>query len=167
MILSVALRYKYYTDIPVIFITDDRSLSNKASGEGLEVWTAKDFLTPPESSFEDVPQSVVGAETVVGAEPAESNEATQISEEKTSAVAEAERRAKAQEEYLAQKISPKVLHLEASQISVLQNNGIRTLADFMAQTESSFADLKVKKGVPFTARFLKEQEHIKHKLENL
>jgi len=167
MILSVALRYKCYTDIPVIFITDDRSLSNKASGEGLEVWTAKDFLTPPESSFEDVPQAVVGAETVVGAEPAESNEATQITAEKTSAVAEAERRAKAQEEYLAQKISPKVLHLEASQISVLQNNGIRTLADFMAQTESSFAGLKVKKGVPFTARFLKEQERIKRKLENL
>lgn len=167
MILSVALRYKYYTDIPVIFITDDRSLSNKASGEGLEVWTAKDFLTPPESSFEDVPQAVVSAETVVGTEPAESSEATQITAEKTSAVAEAERRAKAQEEYLAQKISLKVLHLEASQISVLQNNGIRTLADFMAQTESSFASLKVKKGVPFTARFLKEQERIKRKLENL
>lgn len=167
MILSVALRYKYYTDIPVIFITDDRSLSNKASGEGLEVWTAKDFLTPPESSFEDVPQVVVSAETVVGTEPAESSEATQITAEKTSAVAEAERRAKAQEEYLAQKISLKVLHLEASQISVLQNNGIRTLADFMAQTESSFASLKVKKGVPFTARFLKEQERIKRKLENL
>ena len=167
MILSVALRYKYYTDIPVIFITDDRSLSNKASGEGLEVWTAKDFLTPPESSFEDVPQAVVSAETVVGTEPAESSEATQITAEKTSAVAEAERRAKAQEEYLAQKISLKVLHLEASQISVLQNNGIRTLADFMAQTESSFAGLKVKKGVPFTARFLKEQERIKRKLENL
>ena len=167
MILSVALRYKYYTDIPVIFITDDRSLSNKASGEGLEVWTAKDFLTPPESSFEDVPQAVVSAETVVGTEPAESSEATQITAEKTSAVAEAERRAKAQEEYLAQKISLKVLHLETSQISVLQNNGIRTLADFMAQTESSFASLKVKKGVPFTARFLKEQERIKRKLENL
>ena len=52
-------------------------------------------------------------------------------------------------------------------MSVLQNNGIRTLADFMAQTESSFASLKVKKGVPFTARFLKEQGRIKRKLENL
>lgn len=37
-ILAVALRYKLYCDIPVIFITDDRSLSNKASGEGLDVW---------------------------------------------------------------------------------------------------------------------------------
>lgn len=54
-ILAVALRYKYYTDIPVIFITDDRSLSNKASGEGLEVWTSKDFLAPPEASFREDP----------------------------------------------------------------------------------------------------------------
>ena len=94
----------------------------------------------PESSFEDVPQAVVSAETVVGTEPAESIEATQITAEKTSAVAEAERRAKAQEEYLAQKISLKVLHLEASQISVLQNNGIRTLADFMAQDREQFCE---------------------------
>ena len=52
-ILAVALRYKIYTDIPVLFITDDRSLSNKASGEGLDVWTSKDFLAPPETSFDD------------------------------------------------------------------------------------------------------------------
>ena len=50
---------------------------------------------------------------------------------------------------------------------MLNDYRIRTLADFMAQTESSFASLKVKKGVPFTARFLKEQERIKRKLENL
>lgn len=71
------------------------------------------------------------------------------------------------EEYLAQKISTKLLHLEASQISLLQNNGIKTIADFMAQTENSFASMKVKKGIPFTARFLKEQETIRCKLENL
>ena len=85
----------------------------------------------------------------------------------TAETAEAERRAKAIEEYLAQKISAKLLHLEASQISVLQNNGIKTMADFMAQTESSFAGMTVKKGLPFTARFLKEQETIRRKLENL
>lgn len=181
-ILAVALRYKVYTDIPVLFITDDRSLSNKASGEGLDVWTAKDFLTPPETSFED--EAPVVENTVTSSAPAteaQSAEApveetpvakvpvAEISEEKTLAAetAEAERRAKAQEEYLAQKISAKLLHLEASQISVLQNNGIKTIADFMAQTESSFAGMKVKKGLPFTARFLKEQETIKRKLENL
>ncbi len=173
-ILAVALRYKCYTDIPVIFITDDRSLSNKASGEGLEVWTSKDFLTPPESSFEEEAPVVASVGTVVNTETVETTDvagtsvAEVIDEENSAAVAaESERQAKAREEYLAQKISTKVLHLEASQISVLQNNGIKTLADFMAQTESSFARMKVKKGIPFTARFLKEQEHIKRKLENL
>lgn len=173
-ILAVALRYKCYTDIPVIFITDDRSLSNKASGEGLEVWTSRDFLTPPSSSFEDEAPVVESAETVETADQVESTKATDApageacEEAKLVAeAAEAERRAKARKEYLAQKISAKVLHLEASQISVLQNNGVKTLADFMAQTESSFASMKVKKGIPFIARFLKEQEHIKHRLENL
>jgi hypothetical protein len=161
-ILAVALRYKCYTDIPVIFITDDRSLSNKASGERLDVWTAKDFLNPPESSFEDENPAVKGTEKT-------DTPAEEVSQEKKLAVeaAKAEKRAKAQEEYLAQKINVKVLHLDTSQISILQNNGIKTVADFMAQTESSFAGMKVKKGFPFTARFLKEQEHIKRKLENL
>lgn len=170
-ILAVALRYKCYTDVPVIFITDDRSLSNKASGEGLEVWTSKDFLSPPESSFEEESPAVTSVETVATAGV---TKATDTSAEKTSEglklaaeAAESERRAKAQEEYLAQKISAKVLDLEASQISVLQNNGIKTLADFMTQTESDFSGLKVKKGIPFTARLLKAQEHIKRKLENL
>ena len=175
-ILAVALRYKIYTDIPVLFITDDRSLSNKASGEGLEVWTSKDFLTPPETSFDDeapaapkTPAHVPVAEAQTVEAPAEKAPVVEISEEERLAAeaAEAERRAKAREEYLAQKISAKLLHLEASQISVLQNNGIKTMADFMAQTESSFAGMKVKKGIPFTARFLKEQETIRRKLENL
>lgn len=172
-ILAVALRYKRYTDIPVIFITDDRSLSNKASGEGLEVWTSKDFLTPPESSFEEEAPVVAAPKTVVAADPIASVEtadtpAGKVSEEKKIAeAAEAARRTQAQEEYLTQKISAKLLHLEASQISVLQNNGVKTLADFMAQTESSFAGMKVKKGIPFTARFLKEQELLKKKLESL
>jgi len=167
-ILAVALRYKCYTDIPVIFITDDRSLSNKASGEGLEVWTTKDFLTPPEASFDETPvQSVSVADPVETAEKAKAPTAETSEESKPDEAVEVEQRSKAKEEYLAQKISTKVLQLEASQISVLQNNGIKTLADFMMQTGSSFAGMKVKKGIPFTARFLKEQEHIKHKLENL
>ena len=171
-ILAVALRYKVYTDIPVLFITDDRSLSNKASGEGLDVWTAKDFLTPPETSFEDDATAVENTATLsaptMEAQSAEVPVA-EISEEERHTIdaAETERHAKAQEEFLAQKISTKLLHLEASQIAVLQNNGIKTIADFMAQTESSFAGMKVKKGLPFTARFLKEQEAIKRKLENL
>ena len=181
-ILAVALRYKLYCDIPVIFITDDRSLSNKASGEGLDVWTAKDFLTPPETSFEDenpVVQSAVSApapeveasvaEAQVEENPVEEVTVVGISEEERLAAeaAEVERQAKAREEFLAQKITTKLLHIEASQISILQNNGVKTIADFMAQTESSFKSMKVKKGMLYTARFLKEQETIRRKLENL
>lgn len=176
-ILAVALRYKIYTDIPVIFITDDRSLFNKASGEGLEVWTSKDFLAPPETSFDDEspavpekPAAIPVMEAQIAEVPAaEVPPAQEISGEGRldAEAAETERHAKAKEEYLAQKISTKLLHLEASQISLLQNNGIKTIADFMAQTENSFASMKVKKGIPFTARFLKEQETIRCKLENL
>ena len=175
-ILAVALRYKIYTDIPVLFITDDRSLSNKASGEGLDVWTSKDFLAPPETSFDDESPTVPGTPAPIPELEAQIAEATaaetpalESSEEERldAEAAETKRQAKAKEEYLAQKISTKLLHLEASQISLLQNNGIKTIADFMAQTENSFGRMKVKKGIPFTARFLKEQETIRCKLENL
>lgn len=157
-ILAVVLRYKRYSGIPVIFITDDRSLSNKASGEGIEVWTAKDFLAPPESSFEEPSEAKNTEVTSLLSEEAP--------EEILSAL-EMQQRTKVREDFLTQKISAKLLHLEASQISVLQNNGIKTVADFLAQTESSFASMKVKKGVPFVARFLIEQEHIRRKLKNL
>ena len=75
--------------------------------------------------------------------------------------------AKAREEFLSQKISAKLLHLEASQISMLQNNKIKTVADFMAQTESSFDGLKSKNGITFTAKFLKVQETLRRTLDNL
>ena len=187
-ILAVALRYKLYSHVPVIFITDDRSLSNKAAGEGLEVWTAKDFLTPPAKSFEDEPAAnenqvlpptpvpetqveevQVEHETNVEALPESTSAveapAVEVSAEEILAT-EVERRAKAREEFLAQKISAKLLHLEASQISVLQKNGIKTVSDFLAQTESSFSSMKAKKGLTFTARFMKEQETLRRKLES-
>ena len=151
-ILAVAIRYKAYTDIPVIFITDDKSLANRADGEGIEVWTAQDFLTPPESSFEEDDEAEVIADEV------ESEEAK---------AAEEERKKKAQEDFLAQKISTKLLRLESSQISLLQNYGVKTLAQFMAQTEESFSQMRAKNGMTFTAKFLKEQSAIQHKLETL
>ena len=175
-ILAVALRYKIYTDIPVYFITDDRSLSNKAAGEDLDVWTAKDFLVPPETAFEHdtfvespVTAPASAMETQAAKVSAVKAPALEIGEEESfvSEAASIERRTRAREEYLAQKISAKLLHLEAKQISILQNNGIKTIADFMAQAESDFAKMKVKKGIPFTARFLKEQETIRRKLESL
>lgn len=155
-ILSVALRYKQYSGVPVVFITDDRSLSNKAAGENLDVWTAKDFLEPPESSFDDenVPTEVSTSDGE-GKSTVTANEAEQLTHKK------------AREEFLSEKISTRNLHLEASQISILQNNGIKTVFDFLNQTEETFAQMKVKKGMPFTARYLKEQESLRRKLESL
>lgn len=155
-ILAVAIRYRRYTDVPVVFITDDRSLSNKASGEDIEVWAAEDFIAPPESSF-DTSDDIESQNDGSG----------KNSELAQSIEAEEERRKKAQEEFLSQKISTKNLHLEQSQIAALQNNGIKTLEDFMKQTEDSFKQMKVKKGMLFVAKFLKEQESIKKKTETL
>lgn len=177
-ILAVAIRYRRYTDIPVVFITDDRSLSNKAAGEDIEVWTAKDFLAPPEplpSEAKVVSQPdekpTISASEVIEAPAADAKAGTETeveAEERPEAIAAAEqKREEARAEFLAQKISVKNLKLDARQISILQNNGIKTLSDFMVQTEATFSAMKAKKGIPFTARYLKEQESIRKKLENL
>ena len=174
-ILTVAIRYNRYTDVPVVFITDDRSLSNKAAGEDIEVWTAKDFLASPavlpEEAVNTLQPTAVSngpATIVVEGKSASSNKVAEAAAEspKTIAMAEQKRDA-ARKEFLAQKISVKNLHLEARQISVLQNNGIKTLADFMAQTEESFSAMKSKQGIFFTERYLKEQESIRKKLASL
>ena len=107
-----------------------------------------------------------GVEASAAEAPVEEVPVVEISEEERLA-AEAECQAKAREEYLAQKISTKLLRLEASQISILQNNGIKTIADFMAQTESSFKSMKVKKDVHYMTRFLEGQDTIRHELKNL
>ena len=56
------------------------------------------------------------------------------------------------EEFLAQKIT--VLCVEPSQLSILQNNGVRTMADFLAQTEETFSMMKAKNGMAYTAQYL-------------
>lgn len=152
-ILAVAIRYRRYTDVPVVFITDDRSLANKAAGEDIEVWSSKDFIAPSEPTSDE---AIDSSQSVSSTEEIEKS----IEEEE-------QRHKKAQDEFLAQKISTKNLHLEASQISILQNNGIRTIADFMDQTELSFSQMKVKRGLPFTARYLKEQESLRRKISSL
>lgn len=178
-ILTVAIRYRKYTDIPVVFITDDRSLSNKAAGEDIEVWTAEDFLAPPveplSSETEVVPpldeRTIPSADEVIETSSVDANAGTginmKVSEERPEAVAAEQRHEKAKSEFLAQKVSVKNLKLDARQISILQNNGIKTLADFMVQTEATFSGMKAKKGMLFTAKYLKEQESIRKKLENL
>lgn len=152
-ILAVAIRYRRYTDIPVVFITDDRSLSNKAEGEDIEVWTAKEFVTPPESMHEDSKE----------AQEPETKEQTivpRVEEEK-------QQHKDILDGFLQQKISTKNLHLEASQIAILQNNGVKTISDFLKQTETSFSQMKTKNGILFTARFLKEQETLKKRIKSL
>ncbi len=69
------------------------------------------------------------------------------------------------EEFLAQKIT--VLRIEQNLLSILQKNGIRTMADYLAQTEESFSMMKAKNGMAYTARFLQLQGIMKRKLESL
>lgn len=178
-ILAVAIRYRRFTDIPVVFITDDRSLSNKATGEDIEVWTAKDFLAPPAQApaapKEAVPQIIAPivqaeepvVEAVVEAKAKVEPIAVVVEDDPEAIAAEAQRSEAARAEFLAQKISTKNLQLDARQISILQNNGIKTLADFIAQTEATFSQIKTKKGMPYVAKYLKEQEHIREKLEKM
>ena len=166
-ILSVAIRYKRYTEIPVVFITDDKSLSNKADGEDIEVWTAQDFLSPSESAPEiETDKNESTSKSVSNSTPTESTVNTETINSEM-AVSSEQSKEKAREKFLQQKISVKNLQLDARQISILQNNGIKTLADFMIQSKESFSRVKSKKGMPFVAKYLKEQERIAKKLEQL
>ena len=158
-ILAVAIRYRRYTNVPVVFITDDRSLSNKAAGEEIEVWTAGNFLTPPAPVA--VPQQSGNEEVTVRDEGASEQEKPNESS------ADEQRREEARTEFLAQKISMKTLKLDARQVSILQNNGVKTIADFLKQTESAFSGFKTKKGMLFVAQYLREQERLRQKLEQL
>lgn len=54
-ILSVAIRHKIYTPLPVVFITNDFSLSLKASGQNITVCSAEEFINgniPPFPHFD-------------------------------------------------------------------------------------------------------------------
>jgi transcriptional regulator with XRE-family HTH domain/rRNA-processing protein FCF1 len=54
-ILSVAIRHKLYTPLPVVFITNDFSLSLKASGQNITVCSAEEFINgniPPFPHFD-------------------------------------------------------------------------------------------------------------------
>ena len=69
------------------------------------------------------------------------------------------------EAFLAQKIT--VLRMDQAQISVLQNNGVRTIADFLAQTEETFSMMKTKNGKPYTAYYMHLQATMRKKLDSL
>lgn len=54
-ILSVAIRHRLFTPLPVLFITNDYSLSLKASGQNISVCSAEEFIRgdiPPFPHFE-------------------------------------------------------------------------------------------------------------------
>ena len=67
--------------------------------------------------------------------------------------------------YLAEKIS--VLHIDQSLMTLLQNNGVKTVGDFLRQTEDSFSLMRLKNGMAFTSRFLQLQESIRIKLDKM
>ena len=165
-ILSVAVRYRRFSNKPVYFIVDDKSLSNKASGEDIDVYTGEEFTEPEYDEYDD--------EEVVTTEEGDIDESTfdgeddVVDEEDPEEIAAKEARKKAaQEEFLAQKITATNLKLESSSISFLQNNGVKTIADFLSHTEESFSQMKSKKGMPYPAKWVKVQESLRRKLEAL
>lgn len=163
-ILSVAIRYRRFSNKPVYFIVDDKSLSNKASGEDIDVYTGEEFTEPEYDAYDDDTDATTDD---IDTDETEYDESA-IDEEDPEAIAAEEARKKAaQEEFLAQKISTSNLKLEAASISFLQNNGVKTIADFLSQTEESFSQMRSKKGMPYPAKWVKTQEHLRRKLESL
>lgn len=43
-ILSVAQRYKEYTDVKVLVVTDDLNLQERAKSENIDTWTGAEFI---------------------------------------------------------------------------------------------------------------------------
>ena len=161
-ILSVAIRFRRYSGLDVVFITDDRSLSNKASGEDIEVWTSKDFVSSTSSVQEKADTVDAVVDSIASMEPADNPNVTpSIGKEKEPPI-EARR-----EELLGQKIGSKNLRLDARQISILQNNGVKTISDFLKHDGASFSKMKVKKGVLCVQQLLKEQERLHRQLDAL
>ena len=164
-ILSVAIRYRRFSNKPVYFVVDDKSLSNKASGEDIDVYTGEEFTEPEHNEYDedaDIPTDDTDIEDT------EYDDDEIVDGEDSEAIATVETRNKAaQEDFLAQKISASNLKLEASSISFLQNNGVKTIADFLSHTEESFSQMRSKKGIPYPSKWVKVQESLRRKLETL
>ena len=164
-ILAVAIRYRRFSGKPVYFIVDDKSLSNKASGEDIDVYTGEEFTEP---AYDEYDEEVDAIENDVDTDDTEYPDESEVIEKDPVAIAAEETRKKAaQEEFLAQRISTSNLKLEASSISFLQNNGVKTIADFLSHTEETFSLMRSKKGMPYPSKWVKTQEHLKRKLETL
>lgn len=67
--------------------------------------------------------------------------------------------------FLGQRIS--ALRIDQSQISLLQNNGVKTVGDFLRQTEESFSMMRTKNGMTFTSQFMMLRDSLIAKLDGM
>ena len=91
---------------------------------------------------------------------AELPEGTDRGEESHSSGSEEARQA-----FLGQRIS--TLRIDQSQISLLQNNGVKTVGDFLRQTEESFSQMRTKNGMTFTSQFMMLRDGLLAKLDGM
>ena len=91
---------------------------------------------------------------------AELPEGTDRGEESHSSGSEEARQA-----FLGQRIS--TLRIDQSQISLLQNNGVKTVGDFLRQTEESFSQMRTKNGMTFTSQFMMLRDSLLAKLDGM
>jgi hypothetical protein len=76
------------------------------------------------------------------------------------------------EEFLSRKITVLITadngeRLEQSEISLLQNNGVNTIKDFLMLSEADFSGMKTKRGIGYTAHYLNVQKKLKARIEKI
>ena len=71
----------------------------------------------------------------------------------------------ARQAFLGQRIT--ALRIDQSQISLLQNNGVKTVGDFLRQTEERFSQMRTKNGMTFTSQFMMLRNSLLAKLEGM
>lgn len=152
-ILSCAMRYKLYTGLPVVIITDDYDLLNKAASEHIEAVTAQEFISRKIQEAEEARRL-----------QAESNVETEPSEEDSTD--DAEQRKKALLDFLQSKITTKHGMTQA-EVDVLRNNGITKYGEFVNLTEEELSSYKAKNGLSFTAHFLVVQKKVRHHIDEI
>lgn len=153
-ILSCAMRYKLYTGLPVVIITDDYDLLNKATSEHIEAVTAQEFISRKIQEAEEARRLQAEAQT----------ETESVDEDNTAD--DTEQRKKALLEFLQSKISTKHGMTQA-EVDVLRNNGITKYGEFVNLTEEELSSYKAKNGLSFTAHFLVVQKKVRHYIDEI
>ena len=154
-ILSCAMRYKLYTNLPVYIITDDYDLLNKATSEHIDAITAQEFISQKIHEAEEArrrqQEDIVVDETDEDSTSDEDNE-----EQKKQAILA----------FLQSKIATKHGMTQA-EVDVLRNNGITKYGEFINLSEEELASYKAKNGLAFTAHFLVVQKKIRQHIEEI